>query len=77
MNLSNIAQLVVRFVNQAVVVIIGLSIAVIIFGVIKMIAQADQSEGRQNGQKRIIWGIVGVAIALSTWGLVNLVVNTF
>lgn len=34
-------------------------------------------ESRKDSGMNILWGIVGLAIIVSLWGLVNLLVNTF
>lgn len=34
-------------------------------------------ESRKDAGMNILWGIVGLAIIVSLWGLVNLLVNTF
>ena len=37
----------------------------------------EGDEGRKEAGMKILWGIVGLFIIVSLWGLVNLLVNTF
>lgn len=47
----------------------------IVFNVIRFIMADD--ENRKTYRSAIIWGIVGLAVALSIWGLVKILTNTF
>lgn len=59
---------------------IGLLIAVaviwIIFNVVRFIINAD-SEDRGKYRSAVLWGIVGLFVILSIWGLVKILTNTF
>lgn len=45
--------------------------------VIYFIKGKEGDESRKESGKHIMWGIVGLAIILSVWGLVNILINTF
>jgi Na+/proline symporter len=47
----------------------------IVFNVIRFIMADD--ENRKTYRTSIIWGIVGLAVALSIWGLVRILTNSF
>ncbi|MDB5245349.1 MAG: hypothetical protein JWN90_454 [Parcubacteria group bacterium] len=59
--------------------IIGLlfSLAFIIFliGMVRFFFLADGEEGRDKGKKLAFWGLIGLAIMFSTWGLVHVLLN--
>ena len=54
-------------------------LALIIFfvGVVEFIANSTSDEGRKKGQRHMIWGLVGMTIMFSVWGILALVINTF
>lgn len=50
------------------------SVVVIVWGAFKMIYS---EEGREDAKKTIYYGIIGLFVMISIWGLVNILVNTF
>jgi len=54
-------------------------IATIVFawGVILYISAAGDEEKIKEGRQYIIWGIIGLAIIISVWGIVKIVVTLF
>jgi fumarate reductase subunit D len=66
--------------NQIGNTIIGIFIAVavifIIYNALMFIVKAG-SDDRAGYRNAILWGIVGLAVILSIWGLVAILTNTF
>ena len=56
-----------------------ITIAVIVFivGVIKYIANADDAGKREEGRNFIIYGLIGLFVLVSVWGLVGVIQGTF
>lgn len=50
---------------------------VFLWGVIAFIAKADDENARKKGKVMMTWGIVGMAVMASAWGLTALLVNYF
>ncbi len=64
--------------NVAVPLLLAFSFLTFIWGVFQyFIAGGADEEARQNGQKKILFGIIGFFLMIGVWGLVNLLVNTF
>lgn len=63
-------------INTVIPFLVGLAVLVIIWGVFNYISGAGDEEKRAQAKQYIIWGVVGVFIMLSVWGLVNLLTNT-
>ncbi len=65
-------------INTVVVpIILALAFAVFIFGVVKYFFLNSEDEGkRAEGRQFMLWGIVGMAILFSVWGLVNALLST-
>lgn len=59
--------------NATIPFILGLAVVVIVWGVFNYIVGAGDEEKRAEAKKYIIWGVIGVFIMLSVWGLVNVV----
>lgn len=57
-------------------VLAGLVIIYFLYGVSQYILHADESEKREEGRKMMFAGIIAIAIMVSLWALVGIVVNT-
>ncbi len=52
------------------------TVLVFIWGVVGLIRNADNADGRKTGQNHVIWGVVGMAIMFSAYGIIRLIGNT-
>ncbi|MGE5541376.1 MAG: pilin [Bacillota bacterium] len=68
----------IYFIDRYLVpVIFALAFIVFVIGVYRFfIAGATNEEKRQEGQKFVVYGLVGFVLMLSVWGIVNLLLNT-
>ena len=48
-----------------------------IYGVVQYVINANNSEKRKEGSQYMVWGIVGLFVMISVWGLVGVLSNTF
>src|SRR3989344_8184898 len=64
-------------INTIVPFLVGFAVLIIIWGVFNYISGAGDEEKRAQAKQYIVWGVVGVFIMLSVWGLVNVLVNSF
>lgn len=62
--------------NAIIGILIGIAVLYIIYNILMFIMKAA-TDDRKTYQSGIIWGIVGLAIILSIWGLVFIITNTF
>jgi hypothetical protein len=79
-NLTTISQVLNRFqaiINLIIPFIVGLAVLVIIWGVFGYVTSAGDEEKRGEAKQFILWGVIGVFIMVSVWGLVNILVNSF
>lgn len=53
---------------------VAASVVVIVWGAFKMIYN---EEGRDEAKKTIYYGVIGLFVMISIWGLVNILDNTF
>lgn len=59
--------------NSVIPFLIGLAIALMVFGIFRYIAAAGDTEKIAEGRKTILYGIVAVFLMLSFWGLVQII----
>ena len=70
---------VIGAINTAVVPIIGAFIlAVFVWGVVKYFFLTNKGDATKlaEGRQFILWGLLGMVLYFSVWGLVNLLLST-
>lgn len=77
--LTTVSALLARIENILNIIIpflVGLAVFLIIYGLLRYVLYAADEEKRKEGKDFILWGIFGVFLMLSVWGLVNILVNS-
>ena len=62
--------------NLIIPVLITLGVVYFIWGVITYVISSDE-EAKKSGRNRMIYGVIGLAVIVAVWGLVNLLTRTF
>lgn len=57
-------------------VLISIEFIVFFWGLVEFIRNADSDEGRAKGKRHIIWGIAGVFVTGSVFGLTRIMIDT-
>ncbi len=76
-SLQGIVDAIQGILNLIFPVLLAIAVFVIAWGIFKFILNAGDEEARKSGRSFILWGVVGVFLMLSIWGLVNILVGTF
>ena len=64
--------------DVAVYILIALAIVYIVYATVQYFIKGNSGdESRREAGLQIMWGIIGLAIIVSIWGLVNILLNTF
>jgi hypothetical protein len=63
--------------NPAVQVLIAVAVVLFLFGIVKYITSGDDEAKRKEAKNYIIYGIVGLFVMVSVWGLVGILTGTF
>lgn len=73
----NIQQLITRIldtvINPTIYLFFGIALLVFLWGVVEFVAKAGNEAARSKGKQHIIWGLIGLAIMFSVFGLVKIV----
>lgn len=69
---------VIGILNTVVVpIIFALAFLSVIWGIVNyFFLQVDNDEKRAEGRQFILWGILGMVVMFSVWGLVNILLST-
>ena len=73
--LKDIICMVQEILEMVVPLLVTLGIIYFVWGIITYVI-ADDEEAKSSGRNRIIWGLVGLAVIVSMWGLVRLLTET-
>ena len=49
---------------------------IFVWGVVQMIIHADDPDGRKTGQNHVLWGVIGMTIMISAYGIIRLIAAT-
>jgi hypothetical protein len=66
---------IIKLVNAAVPLLITIAIIVFFWGVISYVVKSDP-EGKEAARHTMIYGIIGIAVMVSVWGLVRILRET-
>lgn len=73
----NITQLIYRInaqvINPAVLVLFLVALVVFSYGIVKFIINMDNETERSTGRQAMLWGLVGMAVMMSVFGIVRLI----
>ncbi len=76
MTLTSILNTISSLLSTLLPVLVSLGVLYFIWGVIFYVI-ADDEEAKQKGRDRIVFGIIGLAVIVSVWGLVGVLNSTF
>ena len=71
-----VGRIITTFNDTIVPVLVGFGVIMIIFGIFRYINAGDDPKKLAEGGKLVLWGVIGVFIMFSIWGLVALILNT-
>ena len=63
-------------VKPAIMLLVLFGIVVFVFGVVEMLVKGEDAEARSKGKMHMLWGVVGIFIMLSAWGIIYVISNT-
>ncbi|MCX6719392.1 MAG: hypothetical protein NTZ38_03405 [Candidatus Taylorbacteria bacterium] len=76
-NINDVSKNITSIINIVVYLLIALAVLFIIWNVVMSLIKGDKPDERNAALANIGWGVVGLAIILSIWGLVNIIMGTF
>ena len=76
-SLWNLFSIVMNILSQVVILLIALAVVFFLYGILKYITAGEDEERRNKMRNLMIYGIIGLFVMISFWGIVNILVNTF
>lgn len=69
-------KIVSNIVNPLIGLIFAGALIYFMYGVVEFVLNRDKDEKRTEGKQHMIWGVVGMAIMVSAFGIINLLMST-
>ncbi len=76
---TNIKDLICRvgeILNYIIPFLLLLGVVYFVWGVVQYVIK-DEEEAKKKGRDKIIYGLIGIVVIISMWGIVTLIINTF
>lgn len=65
-----------NIINPIIWVMFAVATIVFVYGVLQMVIKGEDAEARKTSQKSILYGVIGMFIMVSAWGIIFLISNT-
>ncbi len=75
-NIDDVTAKATNIGNTVIVLLISFSVIWIVVSVVRYLIAGGEDQ-RKEGGKAILWGVVGLFVILSIWGLVAILKNSF
>ena len=63
-------------VDPVILFLFALATLYFLYGVLQIIQNAGNEEARKQGQQHVLWGVVGMFIMISFYGIMHLICKT-
>lgn len=74
--LTFIGKLSTNILNPLILILFALAFVYFVYGVAAYIWNPDSEEAREKGKRSMLWGIVGMFIMVSVFGIMQLIIST-
>ena len=64
-------------ISPAILVVFACGFLLFVFGLVEFLWKLNQGGDNKEGKQHMVWGIVGMLIMVSVWGILDLLDNTF
>ena len=63
-------------VDPIIYFLFALALVYFLYGVLELIRNADSDEARKTGRQHVLWGVIGMFIMVSFYGIMHVICNT-
>ena len=71
-----IDTIVTEIINPLIRLLFGAGIIVFLWGMVEFLFALDDDTKKSNGKRHMIWGIIGLAIMVAVFGIINIIQAT-
>jgi ABC-type phosphate transport system permease subunit len=74
---SLVAKIVDLIIDPVVILVFSAGVFLFTWGLVVFLTKLDSSEARKEGVQHMLWGIVGLFIMATVFGIISILANTF
>jgi len=74
---SFVAKVIEHIINPIVLLLSATAFVVFLWGIFEFVSNAENATKREEGQKAIFWGLIGLVIIFGSYGILNVALGTF
>jgi hypothetical protein len=71
-----IEKILANIVDPLITLMLALAIIYFLWGVFDFVRNAESPEDRKTGGQHILWGVIGIFVMVTAYGILNLIVKT-
>lgn len=64
-------------INPIILLLFGVALLVFLWGIVEFLSSPDNEQTKQEGKRHMLWGILGMAIMIGAFGIMQLIIATF
>ena len=72
--LLNVKQMIV---DPLISLLFALAVVYFLYGLVEFMMNQDNDEKKTTGKSHMVWGVVGIAIMISVFAILTLIIDTF
>jgi hypothetical protein len=76
-NLTDLVNLFLSLINPLILVLVGLSLLMFFRGLLNFIVKSDDTKSLEEGKEMMKWGLVGLGVMVSVWGILTFFYSGF
>lgn len=63
-------------INPLIILLFALAVVYFVYGLVRYLLSPDNEEIRKSSKSHMLWGIIGMFIMVSVFGIMSLILNT-
>jgi zinc transporter ZupT len=76
--LQHLINYIICIIGKSVIpLILTLAVATFVWGVVQYVINDQEEAKKEKGRMFMIWGVIGITVMVSVWGLVGILGSTF
>src|SRR3990167_5952691 len=72
--LGNVKQMIV---DPLITLLFALAVVYFLYGLVEFMMNQDNDEKKTTGKSHMVWGVVGIAIMISVFAILTVIIDTF
>lgn len=76
-NFADLVTSLIKYTDAITYVLVSVAVIVFLYGMLRLIASAGNEQKKGEGKKIILYGILGIFIMVSLWGIIHVIDQTF